>query len=78
MSIRNAELNTSTRGEDVEVSLDHPPNAWKDFWILMGTISIGLLIALGLEVAVEWRHRIQSALRTDRVAATDVGTQYNR
>ncbi|HEX3951321.1 MAG TPA: hypothetical protein VHW95_15810 [Steroidobacteraceae bacterium] len=38
----------------------HPPNAsihgWRDFFIHMATITIGLLIALGLEGTVEWFH----------------------
>src|ERR1700689_4941523 len=40
----------------------HPPHAgihtWKDFWIHLGTITIGLLIAIGLEQSVEWMHRL--------------------
>jgi len=40
----------------------HPPHAgihtWRDFWIHLGTITIGLLIAIGLEQSVEWMHRV--------------------
>jgi hypothetical protein len=40
----------------------HPPHAgihtWKDFWIHLGTITIGLLIAISLEQSVEWIHRV--------------------
>jgi len=40
----------------------HAPHAgihtWKDFWIHLGTITIGLLIAIGLEQSVEWMHRL--------------------
>src|ERR1700722_933573 len=40
----------------------HPPHAgihtWKDFWIHLGTITIGLLIAISLEQGVEWMHRL--------------------
>jgi hypothetical protein len=40
----------------------HPPHAgihsWKDFWIHLGTITIGLLIAIGLEQSVEWMHHL--------------------
>jgi hypothetical protein len=40
----------------------HPPqggiHTWRDFWIHLGTITIGLLIAIGLEQSVEWMHRI--------------------
>lgn len=38
----------------------HPPehgiHSWRDFLIHMGTITLGLLIALGLENAAEWVH----------------------
>jgi hypothetical protein len=38
----------------------HPPHApthtWKDFFIHIATIVIGLLIAVGLEQTVEWMH----------------------
>jgi hypothetical protein len=38
----------------------HPPNTsihgWRDFSIHLATITIGLLIALGLEGSVEWLH----------------------
>lgn len=38
----------------------HPPNAsihgWRDFLVHLATITIGLLIALGLEGSVEWLH----------------------
>jgi hypothetical protein len=33
-------------------------HTWKDFWIHLGTITIGLLIAIGLEQSVEWVHRL--------------------
>jgi hypothetical protein len=40
----------------------HPPqggiHTWRDFWIHLGTITIGLLIAIGLEQSVEWMHRV--------------------
>jgi hypothetical protein len=40
----------------------HPPHTathtWKDFWIHLGTISAGLLIAIGLEQSVEAIHRV--------------------
>src|SRR5271168_5264106 len=38
----------------------HPPHepihGWRDFFIHLTTITIGLLIALSLEGCVEWRH----------------------
>jgi len=40
----------------------HPPHAsmhsWKDFWVHLGTITAGLLIAIGLEQSVEAVHRV--------------------
>ena len=41
---------------------DHPLRTWGDFWIHLGTITIGLLIALGLEATVEWAHRVHRTL----------------
>jgi hypothetical protein len=35
----------------------HPLNTWRDFWIHLGTITVGLLIALSMEQGVEWMHR---------------------
>jgi hypothetical protein len=53
----------------------HPPHGgihtWRDFWIHLGTITIGLLIAISLEQSVEWMHRVherhvlQSELRDE-------------
>jgi hypothetical protein len=41
----------------------HPPHAaahsWKDFFVHIATISVGLLIAIGLEQTVEWLHHRQ-------------------
>jgi hypothetical protein len=38
----------------------HPPHgaihSWRDFFVHLATITIGLLIALGLEAMVEWFH----------------------
>jgi len=40
----------------------HPPHqplhSWKDFWIHLGTIAVGLLIAISLEQSVEALHRL--------------------
>src|SRR6185437_7049083 len=33
-------------------------HTWRDFWIHLGTIALGLLIAIGLEQSVEWVHRV--------------------
>jgi hypothetical protein len=35
---------------------EHTPHSWRDFFIHIVTITIGLLIALGLEGSVEWMH----------------------
>ncbi|MGD0797986.1 MAG: hypothetical protein ABR910_09700 [Acidobacteriaceae bacterium] len=53
----------------------HPPHAgihtWKDFWIHLGTITAGLLIAVALEQAVEGlhhlrqRHQLEEDLRAE-------------
>ena len=47
--------------DEVTPVLDvHPPHepvhGWRDFFIHLATITIGLLIALGLEGSVEWMH----------------------
>src|SRR5665213_331052 len=34
-------------------------HTWKDFWIHLGTITLGLLIAISLEQSVEWVHHLQ-------------------
>ncbi len=36
----------------------HPLNTWREFWIHLGTITVGLLIALGLEQTAEYAHRV--------------------
>ena len=40
----------------------HPPHggihSWRDFWIHLGTITVGLLIAISLEQSMEWMHRV--------------------
>ena len=53
----------------------HPPHeaahGWKDFFVHMATICLGLLIAIGLEQSVEWMHHrhelkeLQESLRRD-------------
>ena len=41
----------------------HPPHqpvhGWRDFFVHLSTIAVGLLIALGLEACVEWMHHRQ-------------------
>jgi hypothetical protein len=37
---------------------EEPIYTWKQFWIHLGTITVGLCIALGMEQGVEWLHRV--------------------
>lgn len=37
---------------------EHAPHTVRDFFLHIFTITIGLLIALGLEALVEWRHHV--------------------
>jgi hypothetical protein len=58
-------------GEETPVIEVHAPHGglhtWKDFWIHLGTITLGLLIAISLEQSVEWLHRMheRGALEDD-------------
>jgi hypothetical protein len=61
--------------EETPVIDVHAPHGgmhtWKDFWIHLGTITLGLLIAIGLEQSVEklhhlhQRHQLEDDLRTE-------------
>jgi len=42
----------------LDVHMPHPTHTWKDFWIHLGTIAVGLLIAISLEQSVEALHRL--------------------
>src|SRR5665213_1270900 len=46
--------------EEIPMIDVHAPHGgvhtWKDFWIHLGTITLGLLIAIGLEQSAEWVH----------------------
>ncbi len=35
---------------------EHPIHTWRDFFVHIATIVVGLLIAIGLEQSVEWMH----------------------
>lgn len=50
----------------------HAINAWRDFFVHLATISLGLLIALGLEATAEWLHH------RHQVAETRVALQHER
>ena len=63
---------------------DHPIHTWRDFFIHIATITIGLLIAIGLEQTVEWahhRHMVREArenirreiAENQKECATDIG-----
>ena len=41
----------------LDVHMPHPTHTWKDFFIHIATIMVGLLIAIGLEQTVEYFHR---------------------
>ncbi len=59
-----ARAETAAVGENEETAVIdvHAPHGgihtWKDFWIHLGTIALGLLIAIGLEQSVEAVHRL--------------------
>jgi len=64
----------------IEVHAPHEPiHTWKDFWIHLGTITVGLLIAISLEQSVEKlhqlheRHELEAALRTEAQHNKEVG-----
>lgn len=42
----------------------HALHAWRDFFVHLATISLGLLIALGLEATVEWLHHRHQVAET--------------
>jgi hypothetical protein len=53
----------------------HPPHeaahTWKDFFIHVATICVGLLIAVGLEQTVEWLHRRHEVAETRHALAIE-------
>jgi hypothetical protein len=54
----------------------HPPHepihSWRDFFIHLSTITIGLLIALSLEGCVEWRHHRHLAHEAETSLHTEI------
>jgi hypothetical protein len=52
---------------------EHGIHSWRDFFVHMGTICLGLLIALGLEQAAEAVHRAHQ--RTELREALDIDSQ---
>lgn len=67
-----AGASTATDGHPNDMLDVHSPHGaahtWKDFWIHLGTISIGLLIAIGLEQSVEAIHRLHEIREAARSA----------
>src|ERR1700734_1125454 len=56
----------------MDVHAPHEPlHTWRDFWIHLGTITIGMLIAISLEQSVEslhhlhQRHQLEKDLRAE-------------
>jgi hypothetical protein len=92
-SVEAEEIRASTNENEETPVIDvHAPHGgvhtWKDFWIHLGTIAAGLLIAISLEQSVEALHRLherhqleadlhEEALKNHDYAATDV-EQYDR
>ena len=67
-------VGTSVEGVSTSMLDVHPPHetahTWKDFFIHLATISIGLLIAIGLEQTVEYvHHRHQVAEMMEKLRA---------
>lgn len=53
------ESEAGTENEMIDVHAPHGGlHTWKDFWIHLGTITLGLLIAIGLEQTVEYFHHL--------------------
>jgi len=57
----------------IDIHVPQATHTWKDFWIHLGTITIGLLIAISLEQSVEGlhhlhqRHQLEEDLRAEAV-----------
>src|SRR5215472_5315283 len=55
----------------LDVHVPHATHTWKDFWIHLGTIAAGLLIAIGLEqsvvamVRLHDKHKLEASLREE-------------
>jgi hypothetical protein len=73
--LQNATIEAGEIAKENEAMLDvhmpHEMHTWKGFWIHLGTITIGLLIAISLEQGVEGlhhlhqRHRLEEDLRAE-------------
>lgn len=62
---------TKEREAMIDIHVPQATHTWKDFWIHLGTITIGLLLAISLEQGVEWmhhlhqRHELEASLRAE-------------
>lgn len=60
----------------------HPPHeplhGWRDFFIHLATITIGLLIALSLEGCVEWQHHRHLVHEAEAGLQTEIKTNANQ
>jgi hypothetical protein len=52
------EIHASEETPVIDVHMPHPTHTWKDFFIHIATITVGLLIAISLEQTVEWMHHL--------------------
>lgn len=50
---------------------EHPIHTWRDFFIHIATIVVGLLIAIGLEQSVEWLHHRHEVQETREALAEE-------
>jgi hypothetical protein len=53
-------------------------HGWRDFFIHLATITIGLLIALGLEATVEWLHHRHQVAETREALARELQENQSR
>ncbi|WP_419804587.1 hypothetical protein [Terriglobus sp.] len=51
---------------------EHTPHSLRDFFLHIFTITIGLLIALGLEAAVEWQHHVHLRHEADENILSEI------
>jgi hypothetical protein len=62
----------------IDIHVPHETHTWKGFWIHLGTIAIGLLIAISLEQSVEklhqlhQRHQLEEDLRAEAARNIDI------
>jgi hypothetical protein len=62
----------------LDVHVPHPTHTWKDFFIHIATIVVGLLIAVGLEQSVESLHRRHQVAETRKALEIERRININR